>query len=50
MEWFFIEALFALAVGAAIVWWTIAPRKKLPRADVEKSDAKSDAEPAAKNQ
>jgi hypothetical protein len=31
MEWFFIEALFALAVAVAIVWWTMVPRKKLPR-------------------
>jgi len=31
MEWFFIEALFALAVAVAIVWWTMAPQKKLPR-------------------
>jgi hypothetical protein len=32
MEWFFIEALFALAAGIAIVWWTMAPLKKPPRA------------------
>jgi hypothetical protein len=31
MEWFFIEALVALAVGIAIVWWTMAPLKKPPR-------------------
>ena len=30
MEWFFIEALVALAVGIAIVWWTMAPQRKLP--------------------
>jgi hypothetical protein len=30
MEWFIIEALVALAVGIAIVWWTITPSKKLP--------------------
>jgi len=35
MKWIFIEALVALAVGIAIVWWTMAPSKKLPR------DAKS---------
>ena len=34
MEWFLIEALFALAVAVAIVWWTVTPAKKLPR-DVE---------------
>jgi hypothetical protein len=42
MEWFFIEALFALAVGIAIVWWTMAPQKKLPR------DAKTGSAPAPK--
>jgi hypothetical protein len=31
MEWFFIEALVALALAVAIVWWTMAPAKKLPR-------------------
>jgi hypothetical protein len=31
MEWFFIEGLVALAVGVAIVWWTMAPLKKPPR-------------------
>jgi hypothetical protein len=30
MEWFFIEALVALALAVAIVWWTMAPSKKLP--------------------
>jgi len=30
MVWFFIEALVALAVGIAIVWWTMAPQRKLP--------------------
>ena len=42
MEWFFIEALFALAAAVAIVWWTMAPQKKLRR------DAKAGAEPAPK--
>ena len=27
MEWFIIEALVALAVAIAIVWWTMAPRR-----------------------
>ena len=31
MEWFFIEALFALRWRVAIVWWTMGPQKKLPR-------------------
>ena len=38
MEWFVIEALVALAVGIAIVVWTMVPQKKLPR-DAEKSGA-----------
>ena len=38
MEWFFIEALVALAVGIAIVVWTMVPPKKLPR-NVAKSAA-----------
>jgi len=42
MEWFFIEALFALAAGVAIVWWTMAPQKKL------RPDAKTGAAPAPK--
>jgi hypothetical protein len=37
MEWFFIEALVALAVGIAIVWWTMAPPRKLPRAGDRKA-------------
>ena len=42
MEWFFIEALFALAAAVAIVWWTMAPQKKL------RPDAKSGTESAPK--
>jgi hypothetical protein len=30
MEWFFIEALVALVLAVAIVWWTMAPTKKSP--------------------
>jgi len=49
MEWFFIEALFALLVAVAIVWWTMAPQRKLPR-DVDKSDdARSRAIPTPKS-
>jgi len=46
MEWFFIEALFALAAAVAIVWWTVSPQKKL-RSDAT-PEAKPDAEPAPK--
>ncbi len=28
MEWIFLEVLIALAIGVAIVWWTMAPNKK----------------------
>ena len=42
MEWFFIEALFALAAAVAIVWWTMAPQKKL------RPDAKTGADAAPK--
>jgi hypothetical protein len=37
MEWFIIEALVALAVGIAIVWWTMAPRKKSPHGGDDKT-------------
>jgi hypothetical protein len=43
VEWFFIEALVALAVGIAIVWWTIAPQRKLPRDRSANADAASSA-------
>lgn len=39
MEWFIIEALVAVAVGVAIVWWTMAPQRKLPRGHEKSSDA-----------
>jgi hypothetical protein len=42
MEWFLIEALVALAVAVAIVWWTITPAKKLPRiVDAKSGESKS---------
>jgi hypothetical protein len=33
MEWILLEALVALLVGIAIVWWTMAARRKPPRDD-----------------
>ncbi len=57
MAWFFIEAAVALAVGIAIVWWTMAPQRKLrsrasnelptavPKGLPEDAAAKSDAAP-----
>jgi len=48
MEWFVIEALVALAVGVAIVWWTMAPQKGKTRAGYAQSgDAKPGAEKTA---
>jgi len=38
MEWFIIEALVAVAVGVAIVWWTMAPQRKLPHGHEKSGD------------
>jgi len=27
MEWIFLEALIALVIGVAIVWWTMSARR-----------------------
>jgi hypothetical protein len=32
MEWIILESLVALALGIAIVWWTLAPARKRDRA------------------
>ena len=31
MEWFFIEALFALLIAVVIVAWTMWPARRKPR-------------------
>lgn len=31
MEWIILEALVALALGLAIVWWTLSPARKRDR-------------------
>jgi hypothetical protein len=31
MEWIIIEALVVLALGLAIVWWTVAPSRRRER-------------------
>lgn len=31
MEWIILEALVALALGLAIVWWTLSPARKRER-------------------
>jgi len=33
MEWIILESLVVLALGAAIVWWTIAPTRRRGRRD-----------------
>ena len=30
MEWFLLEALVALVIAVAIVWWTMGARRKPP--------------------
>ena len=39
MEWIILEALVALALGLAIVWWTVSPARRREREE-EKLDAK----------
>jgi hypothetical protein len=40
MEWFLLEALVALAIAIAIVWWTASARRKPgePTKRAEKGD------------
>ena len=46
MEWFFIEALTALVIAIGIVWWTMAPARKLPpEVDTRSGDAKRGVAP-----
>ena len=40
MEWIILEALVALALGLAIVWWTLSPARRRER-EQEKRDADS---------
>ena len=49
MVWFFIEALVALAVGIAIVWWTMAPQRKLPTKAPTELPANSPNDDSAKS-
>jgi hypothetical protein len=30
MGWFLAEALFALIIAVAIVWWTMGPKRRKP--------------------
>ena len=34
MEWFLLEALVALLIAVAIVWWTMSARRKPPRSQM----------------
>jgi len=51
MEWIFLEVLIALAIGIAIVWWTMAPNKKHDAATGTRDAAteKTDPEKAEKS-
>ncbi len=43
MEWIILEALVALALGLAIVWWTVSPGRRRERErEVEKRNADRD--------
>jgi hypothetical protein len=33
MAWFLLEALFALIIAVAIVWWTMGPKRRKPPRD-----------------
>jgi hypothetical protein len=43
MEWIILEALVALAVGLAIVWWTMSPARRRDRERERKDAAGSSA-------
>jgi hypothetical protein len=43
MEWIILEALVALAIGLAIVWWTMSPARKRDRDAESRPDAQDDA-------
>ena len=45
MEWIFLEVLIALAIGVAIVWWTMAPTKKRKAATKKRDAARKNADP-----
>jgi len=45
MEWLFLEVFIALAIGVAIVWWTMAPAKKRGAATKKRDAATKAARP-----
>ncbi len=45
MEWVFLEVFIALAIGIAIVWWTIAPNKKRGAATKKRDAARKNVDP-----
>jgi len=40
MEWIILEALVVLALGLAIVWWTVAPSRRRERQRRDERDAR----------
>jgi hypothetical protein len=38
MEWIILEALVVLALGLAIVWWTVAPSRRRDRHREDRDD------------
>jgi hypothetical protein len=42
MEWIILEALVVLALGLAIVWWTVAPGRRRPRKDASDPPRRDD--------
>lgn len=42
MEWIILEALVALALGLAIVWWTLSPARRRERDNEQRGAAEPD--------
>jgi hypothetical protein len=42
MGWIFLEALVALALAVAIVWWTMSPKKKRAPGEDKAADRDDD--------
>ena len=45
MEWVFLEVFIALAIGIAIVWWTMAPNQKRDAATKKRDAARKNTDP-----
>ncbi|HVE50508.1 MAG TPA: hypothetical protein VNG69_12950 [Casimicrobiaceae bacterium] len=46
MEWIVIEAVIALGLGLAIVWWTMSPSRKREREEECREAAEQSADNA----